>query len=312
MCLSMYAYSVCETPQIVCDAYGARDPFVYVDFDVSMKTSEFMKSIINTEHIAGYNGFAFLKLCRDLYNRYHPGIIPYQTAPRIPLIIHQIWIGSTPPAELENYRKTWILKHAHAGWMYVLWTDESVKKLKLYNQKEFDESTNFAHKADILRYELVYQFGGVYVDMDYECLAPLDLFHYAYDFYTAIQPLDSSFAQLGLALFGAVPKHPILKHAILTIKEDNAKKGIPSKTGPVHFTRSFMEMAGLNDRKDIAMPASYFYPLGAFDRIIDRRKWANEGAYAVHWWAKTWMPANYRRQEFRTIQNYDSTDTWKN
>ena len=150
----------------------------------------------------------------------------------------------------------------------------------------------------------------MYIDVDYECLQPLDIFHHVYDFYTGIQPLDTQFVQLGAALFGAVPHHPILKHCIETIKDDWHKKGAPTKSGPVHFTKSFYAIAGQNGSCDIALPASYFYPLGCREIALNYAAWQQQGAYAVHHWAKSWMPTSFRRAQFKTINNAESSKSW--
>lgn len=36
---------------------------------------------------------------------------------------------------------------------------------------------NYGQKTDILRYELLQKFGGLYVDMDMECIQSLDHLH---------------------------------------------------------------------------------------------------------------------------------------
>jgi hypothetical protein len=165
-------------------------------------------------------------------------------------------------------------------------------------------------KSDLLKWEIVYRFGGVYVDVDFECLQSLDELHHIYDFYTAFQPLDAFFIQLGAALFAAYPGHPILKDCIETIKDDWHHKGAPKKSGPVHFSKSFMKVAGKQANKDIAFPAFYFYPLGATQKELKRDTWIAGGAYAVHHWAKSWMPKESRRAEFRTFDNPQSTLVW--
>ena len=87
-------------------------------------------------------------------------------------------------------------------------------------------------------------------------------------------------------------------------------QGAPKKTGPVHFTKSFQTCACLNGNKDIAFPALYFYPLGCQDTEANRIVWREQGSYAVHWWAKSWMPKNYRPAYFRDIDNDSSAATW--
>jgi mannosyltransferase OCH1-like enzyme len=165
-------------------------------------------------------------------------------------------------------------------------------------------------KSDLLKWEIIYRFGGVYADVDFECLQPLDELHYLYDFYTAYQPFDAFFIQLGAALYAGYPGHPILKHCIETIKDDWHEKGAPKKSGPVHFSKSFMATAGKNGSRDIAFPAFYFYPQGSTQRELFYDEWVAGGAYAIHHWAKSWMPVNYRRKEFRTFDNEQSSKVW--
>jgi len=174
----------------------------------------------------------------------------------------------------------------------------------------YDATDNYGVKSDIARYEIIYRYGGVYVDLDFECLSSLDIFHHTYDFYTALQPLDTFFVQLGSALFGAKPGHQILLYCIETIKDSWHEKGATKKTGPIHFTKAFYAAAGKVGNCDIAFPASYFYPLGSQERKIDKNAWRENGAFAVHWWAKSWMPKDYRSRLFKEIDNDDSVRSW--
>src|SRR5437867_4300593 len=126
----------------------------------------------------------------------------------IPLIIHQIWLGSPVPEQFKPLQET-IIEH-HAGWEYVLWTDERVKELTLHNQELFDRATNFGEKSDILRYELLYQFGGLYLDIDIACVKSLEDLHRTYDFYIGWQPDDTGHKQLGTGVIGCRPGHWLL------------------------------------------------------------------------------------------------------
>lgn len=58
----------------------------------------------------------------------------------------------------------------------VLWTDDSVAALVpfLRNRMAFERAPNFGEKADVLRYELLYAFGGVYVDVDMQCVGTFE------------------------------------------------------------------------------------------------------------------------------------------
>ena len=79
---------------------------------------------------------------------------------------------------------------------YELWTPERIADLHLYNRKAYKNSTEYvcwvdvcwsfgvhsrvvvgrlAGKADILRYEILYKFGGIYIDADMAWLGTRDL-----------------------------------------------------------------------------------------------------------------------------------------
>lgn len=290
------------------DANNQRASWKQIDFNTAMHLAEFPDAVRITRQILGINGAELMGLFKELYEKNNPTTLIYQEQPKIPKIIHQVWLGSPLPEEFKEFMRSWVAQHP--GWQYKLWDDAEVAKITLYNQQYYDSTDNYGVKSDILKWEIVYRYGGVYIDTDFECLQPLDLFHHMYDFYTGIQPLDTQFVQLGAALFGGVPGHPILKHCIETIKDDWKKKGAPTKTGPVHFTKSFFATAGKAGSIDVALPSHYFYPLGCRETITKNKEWIEQGAYAVHHWAKSWMPANYRPMRFRTINNHDSSKSW--
>lgn len=87
---------------------------------------------------------------------------------KIPKIIHQIWLGPLePPLEAME---SW--KNLHPDWEYILWTEKNLPALK--NQDAFDRSEAYSQKADILRYEILYHLGGVFVDADEYCIKPIN------------------------------------------------------------------------------------------------------------------------------------------
>jgi mannosyltransferase OCH1-like enzyme len=281
-------------------------------FDVAMKKICFTRSIGRTELYLGIDGISLYNFFRDLYDRYNPSVVQCGPTLKIPKIIHQIWLGSTVPDVYKAFMQTWIDIHCGQGWEYKLWTDDNVHEIVLYNKKFYDETVNYGVKSDILRWEILYQQGGLYVDVDYECLRSFDMFHYLYDFYTGIQPLDTEIVQLGAALVGSKPGHPILKQCIETIKDHWHLKSAPKKTGPLHFTQSFYAVAGQNGSLDIAFPPFYVYPLGCEEVETETRhqQWIDQGSFAIHWWSKSWMPKAYRPVKFRSFEDKRSVAHW--
>ena len=87
----------------------------------------------------------------------------------LPKIIHQIWLGDIEPP--YSFMKS--VKDNHPDYDYRLWTDDNLPH-PLFNQDLFDKARYYPEKADILRYELLYRFGGLYIDADIICLKPLN------------------------------------------------------------------------------------------------------------------------------------------
>ena len=284
-------------------------PWVYVDFDESMQTTMHLAEIEKTTDVVSIDASLLYHSLKGLYNKNNlSNILPAKEL-KIPKIIHQIWFGSAVPECFKAYMASWVEFHLD-DWQYMLWTEKEIAELNLYNKQYYDQTDNCAVKADLARLEILYQYGGVYVDVDCECLRPLDILHYTYDFYIGIQPLDSKFLQLNNSIIGSRAAHPILKHSIETIQDDWHKKGACQKTGPIHVIKSFYLMADIQGNTDIALPASYFYPLGCTHKNIEKELWQDHDAFCVHWWAKSWMSANYRPKQFRSIKNEDSTHNW--
>lgn len=285
------------------------DPsFPDIDFDASMHSSSFA-DVITSAHTyqeLGINGFDMMQFFRSLYTKNCPARIARSSQLKIPKIIHQIWIGKKLPDEFKKFTESW--KIYHPDWEYKLWTQDDIPKLNLRNRDFIEQSRNPGEISDLLRYEILYQYGGVYLDVDFECLRSLESLHYLYDFYIGIQPLDSGLVQLGIGIIGSVPGHPILNACIELVKNGWNNKHLEQKatarTGPIHCTKIFYAYADKSHLCDIALPASYFYPLNCNEFECKRLQWILNGAFAVHHWAKSWLYPTFRRPEFQAIKNY--------
>jgi mannosyltransferase OCH1-like enzyme len=98
--------------------------------------------------------------------------------PRIPQIIHQIWIGpdgQPMPELLSELANTWIQHHPDC--QYILWGEDSLHELL---QAKFPDlvqlMTSYAYeiqRIDVYKWLLLHEFGGLYVDLDCKCLRPI-------------------------------------------------------------------------------------------------------------------------------------------
>lgn len=206
---------------------------------------------------------------------------------KIPKKIHQIWLGSEIPNKYLDYSLTWI-KH-HPTWEYKLWTNNDVDSLSMKNRKLFDSATNMGMKSDIMRYAILEQFGGLYVDTDFECLKPFDDLMYL-DFFTGIG-YDSKL-QLYIGLIASIPNHPIINTCNIVMKPGyNGNKGsiIMNVTGANVFTAAF-NMCVYGEKKGVvAFPPDFFYPFpNNVRKTDDPYQYVQECSYAIHHWAVSW------------------------
>lgn len=95
----------------------------------------------------------------------------------IPKIVHQIWLGSSVPQRFHRMVESLkIVYPQEEGWMHRLWTDDNTEDLvDNMPTKLLWNSSCIIARCNLLRYELMRRFGGVYVDMDVELNKPLGL-----------------------------------------------------------------------------------------------------------------------------------------
>lgn len=299
----------------------------YVDFNTSMQAEQFSQ-LLQTQPGATQ----LMSFFKDLYDVNAFNKVAVNDEKTIPPIIHHIWMGS--PVRVQDIPLYYSWHTHHPQWTFIFWTDHEsnfdkgdilvrsfaeldqvladhkgkpckvvvdIRGLQFENRVYFDEAINYGERGDILDYEIVYRYGGTYVDLDFECYRPLDLFHHMYDFFTGIQPLDTGRVQLGAALFGAISHHPIMQQCVENIKHNRHVPQIIAKTGPLYFTREFYKVAGRTGHKDIAFPASYFYPMGYEDKQKAKSEWCKHESFATHHWAGSWLqPSGFVQAQVTT------------
>ena len=228
---------------------------------------------------------------RERYEAINPSKIEQQDEPIIPKTIHQIWIGGKLPAKYNPLRKTW--QDIHPDWEYKLWTDEEVKDLEMVNRDLFEKAQNIGQKADILRLEILNQFGGLYVDMDFECVHPFDQLNHTYTFYTGLN--HTRIFELANGLIACTPGHPLVQRMIENVSLDGSERGwrqnVIVTTGPAFFTGQLMKY--IKDEPEdlvIAFPTTYFYPMRSLQRFKweNRMKFLKPESFAIHYFDHTW------------------------
>jgi len=197
----------------------------------------------------------------------------------VPQIIHQMWIGPPLPDRYAAWRETW--RHHHPGWVHMWWTENNMPTLR--NQALWDDAHTIAPRApeqfrsDVARYELLQQYGGVWVDVDFECQKPIDEFLNAEGFLVWEEPGR----WLTNCLFGAVPDHPLLEQLIARLPSNVAHH--PGRTNTVLSGPQFLTpLARQYASRLTFLPKDLFLPYTW--RELHRGAESFPDAYAVHHW----------------------------
>ena len=122
-----------------------------------------------------------------------------------------------------------------------LWTDDNVPG-NLVNQEIYHQTVLPAQKVDILRHEILNLFGGVYIDVDFECLRNIEpLVDEASYFYADQLP-----GTPGIGILGSTPNHPFTRWCLKWIPERWPWQPghILAETGPAFFRRAVLRYMG--------------------------------------------------------------------
>ncbi|GAB4188398.1 MAG: hypothetical protein Tsb0015_08350 [Simkaniaceae bacterium] len=235
-----------------------------------------------------------LDLLRELYKKNHFSKIKRSTSPKIPKIIHQIWVGTRQiPKCLITSQSSW--KKFHPNWKYCLWTNEEAEKLVLkyfrVDHKEiYFNSEDPREKADLLRYYILFLYGGLYVDADCICLKSLEELHHYYDFYTGI---SSNFTPeiCNNAVIGSAIQHPIMKGIIKNIKNINVADW-RFRSGVFYFSKQLLLEVFKAAGKNIILPQNSFYalPLGYHLKDKPISYYIKPESIAIHYWNNSSNP----------------------
>lgn len=206
----------------------------------------------------------------------------------IPKIIHQVHMGNTALSTQElSWQKTW--KDKNPSWSHVLWDDAKIKNdLKITHPRVFENCKSFSEKSDVLRFEILYQFGGLYIDTDFECLKNIDPLFQNREIVLFLQQPK----KICGAFFGASKRNPEVKRLIdgLPSREKSHSNSIADcKYGPVYITEKLGWETGIPDGEHC--PKKTVYPYLWFEKARQKEDFTktHPEAYAVHHWSGSWL-----------------------
>jgi mannosyltransferase OCH1-like enzyme len=221
----------------------------------------------------------------------------------IPQIIHQTWKKEPVPAPMQKLVISW--KQNHPAWEYRLWTDKQNREFVSTHYPDFlvryDAYPYHIQRVDAVRYFILYTLGGLYVDLDFECLRSLEHLLSGHECLFGLEPQEHCEIHdrdhiIGNALMATAPGHSFFHEIIddltdYTPPQEHRNNLILETTGPFMLTRVYdrSRSSGVT-----LMPSKYFYPLSCSE-LEDVRRGQGESfvgkmreAYGIHYFAGTW------------------------
>lgn len=228
----------------------------------------------------------------------------------IPRIIHQIWSGLDGPLPIpfRILGETW--KENYPDWRYEFWDNERINRFIQENYPQYWDLYNRypynIQRWDAIRYLILYQEGGMYVDFDYESVQNMDKLLEGKSCCFAEEKINCPDGKpyFNNALMLSSPGHPFMKKIIDAVFSENIlidtyrskKECVFKTTGPDQLVRLY-DILSKEEQKDIyIIPAQYVTPFDGHEAHRFRNgekseeldKCLGENTYAVHYYCSNW------------------------
>ncbi|MEM7061700.1 MAG: glycosyltransferase [Cyanobacteria bacterium P01_B01_bin.77] len=162
-------------------------------------------------------------------------------------IIHQTWKIDTIPEKYAAFVDS--IKRNNPDYDYRLWTDRDNRQL-IQDQypwflSTYDSYTHGIERVDAVRYFILYTYGGVYIDLDMECLRSIDNLFQTGELFFSLEagPLISN-KVVSNAFMAADQGHPffhyIMTHLDSFRTQDITFSDVFKNTGPDMVTQQLL------------------------------------------------------------------------
>lgn len=221
----------------------------------------------------------------------------------IPKIIHQTWKSKNPPRRFRRFQKTWL--HHHPHWEYRLWSDadnrDFIARCHAWFLPIYDAYPEPIMRADAARYFILLHYGGVYADLDCQCLRPVDDLLRDCSFVASLEPpehagnrpaLDGGVKEiLCNAFLASTPGHGFWDEVINSLVLHQGESSPLDATGPFMLSRAYKTYP----RKDEVCIKSHEFVCPVDNSQRSRVVAANDypNAFMVHHWSGTWWRRLY-------------------
>ena len=213
----------------------------------------------------------------------------------IPKKIHYCWFGNEMPDFLKSNIKKW--REICPDYEIIEWNENNYDVMSCVYMKESYEAKQWAFVPDYIRLDIIYKYGGIYLDTDIELLRSPDNLLYQ----NAFGISDGSFfLNLG-AGFGAAPGNSILKEL------RDYYNSVHFKIGKDQYDRSACQIhqyrvlrkynIKMNDKLQCVGTMNIYPMIMAATNTYSMQMRVCDKAYWAHYGMSAWMSETYKQNK---------------
>lgn len=206
----------------------------------------------------------------------------------IPKIIHYCWFGNSEvPTYLKKYIKSW--EKYCPDYEIICWNEENYNINEHPFVREAYNNKTWALVSDYIRLDVVYKYGGIYLDTDVELLKNLDTL-LENKLYVGLEQTDF-LCNTGLG-FGAEKGNDVVKE--MRDLYDNIsfdKSNLVSISCPILNTKIIKKHVEINKGEIVKKNGIAVFPPRYFDPLSSGKSefLLCEDSYSMHHYAATWL-----------------------
>ena len=219
----------------------------------------------------------------------------------IPKIIHYCWLSNEPiPEKLQKCMDSW--KEKLQDYEFILWNFDRFDINTSLWVKDAFHAKKYAFAADYIRLFAVYNYGGIYLDMDIEVIKPFD------------DLLDSEYMiayeddnqNIEAGCFGSIKSTQFFKDCLEFFKNTNYKK---STENGYRLPRIMNKILSKNKKFDsIKIYSKDYFTAKSFQTGIIT---ITDNTYCVHHYAGSWVSEDKQkanREKWNFYEKYGNDE----
>lgn len=243
-------------------------------------------------------------------NKILPRNIQYSDEAKIPKIIHYCWFGGKPiPNKYKKWMNSW--KKYCPDYEIIEWNESNYDVTKNQYMHDAYKNEKWGFVPDYARLDIIYQYGGIYLDVDVELVQSLDELRYQEGFVGFEDQTEVNFG----SGFGAAKGNRIIRE----LRDEYDRRKFVNEDGSLNLLSSPFIQTEYFLKKGLVQNGEYqkldgfsIYPEKMFSSksLFSRRVKMTEYTKAIHHFDATWKDEEQRTfygkfEEAMQAENYE-------